>query len=190
MKKLDEQTALAIMFANTKRKKRTADLVTIAEACEHLVQLYRSQQAVARKIGLSNEMIREFRKILSLPKEVQSMLRAKRIDSLDVAYRLALLRDPKKQVQLARQVAGVDSKDVRDIKRVISSTGLSAKESKKKVLDSKLKGLHVFVMDFNDQEYKAILKRARERKTDPAELVKQVILRWLKREKAYKPPRK
>ena len=51
MKQLDEKTARGIVFGNTKRKKRTVDLWTIAEACEYLVGLYGSQKSVAQKVG-------------------------------------------------------------------------------------------------------------------------------------------
>ncbi len=181
MKKLDEQTALAILFANTKRKKRTEDLVTIAEACEYLVELYGTQKAVAEKVGLSSEMVREFRKILTLPREVQQMVKNREIDHLDIAYRISMVAEPGRQIEIARQVAKLQSKDLRDVKRLISTAGLSTQESKKKVLESKLKGLHVFVMDFNDEEYRAIIERARERKAVPAELVKQIVIDWLRR---------
>jgi len=180
MRKLDEQTALAILFANTKRKKRTEDLVTIAEACEFLVKRYGTQTAVAQKVGLSPEMIREFRKLLTLPKQVKDMVRAREIDRLDVAYRISMLGDARKQMQIARQVAKLQSDDVRDIKRLVSSAGMSTRESQEKVLESKLRGLHVFIMDFNDEQYHAIMERARENRMDAAELVRQVVLRWLK----------
>ncbi|MFC1618759.1 hypothetical protein ACFL45_02330 [Candidatus Neomarinimicrobiota bacterium] len=180
MTKLNEQVALSILFANTKRKRRTADLIRIAEACEFLIKLYGSQKAVAQKVGVSPEIIREFKKLLALPPEVKDMVRGKKIDSLDIAYRISMLKNKKEQIELAQQVAELHSKDVRDIKRLITRTGLSAKESRRKVLDSKLKGLHVFMMDFNDEEYHAIIKASKRKKIEPAELVKQIILDWLR----------
>ena len=182
MTKFDEDTALAILFANTKRKKRTEDLVTIAQACEFLVDLYGTQKAVAKKVGLSSEMIREFRKILTLPKKVKDMVRARKIDLLDVAYRISMLDDSKKKIEVAKQIAELPSDDVRDIKRLISKVGLSARDSKKKVLESKLRGLHVFVVDFDDREYRKISSSAKRRKIEPAELIRKIVLDCLKDE--------
>jgi len=180
MKTLDEQTALAIVFANIKRKKRTEDLVTVAEAFDHLVALYGSRRVVAEKVGLrSPEMVREFLKILSLPPEVKQLVRTRRIDRLDVAYRISMLPSRRDQIKAATERAGLSTDDVRDVKRLMSNQGMSAEQAKKKVLDSRLRGLHVFVMDFDDEQYKRLMSQARQERTDPAELVKQVVLKWL-----------
>jgi len=141
--------------------------------------LYGSQKAVAERVGLSSEMVREFRKVLTLPQEVQDMLRTRQIDRLDVAYRISMLNDPDEQVRVARETAGLPTEDVRDVGRVVSTAGLSAEAARKKVLESKLEGLHVFVLDFDDQQYRAIVERANVSKTPPPELVKQVVLDWL-----------
>jgi len=179
MKALDEQAALAIVFANTKRIKRTEDLVTVAEAFHHLVKLYGSQRAVAEKVGLHREMVREFLKVLSLPAEVKRLLRTRKIDRLDVAYKISMLPSGAEQIKAAKQSAALSTDDVRDVKRLMSSAGMSAEESKKKVLESRLRGLHVFIMDFDDEEYKQIISEARRKRMNPAELVKQVVVKWL-----------
>lgn len=190
MKELDEKTALAIVFANTKRKKRTADLLCIAQAFDYLFNLYGSQKALSKKVGLSTEIIREFRKILTLAPEVQDMIKSKRIDRLDVAYRISKIDDPQTQIEVAEQAAQLQSKDVRNIERLISSTSLSVKDSQKAVLESKLKDLHVFVVDFSEDDYRDILKRASNAKIPPAELIKQVVLNWLNKIEGIRPARK
>jgi len=181
VKQLDEETALAIVFANIKRKKRTEDLVRIAEAFDFLVRLYGSQRRVAEEVKLSPEMVREFRSILKLPPGIQELVRARKIDDLDTAYRIAMLPDSDLQRRVASQVAELDTQDIRDVMRLISSAGTSARESAKAVLASKLRDLHVFAIDFEEDEYRAIMRVAQERKTQPAALLKQVVLRWLRR---------
>ena len=114
-----------------------------------------------------------------MPREVEDMVRTRRIDRLDVAYRISMLDDPENQVQVANQAAELLTDDVRDMRRLISSTGLSPEAAKNRVLESKLKGLHVFVMDFDDEEYQVIMQQAEARKMAPAELVRQVVLDWL-----------
>lgn len=68
------------------------------------------------------------------------------------------------------------SKEVRDIELLISNTGLTPKKSKRIVFESRLKGLHVFIMDFEDQEYNEILEQSRKAKLPPPEYVKKIVL--------------
>ena len=180
MKILDEETALSILFANTKRKKRNKDLITIAESCEYLTKLYGSQKAVAEKVGLSSEMIREFLATLKLPEEVQKLISDRKIDSIDIVREISVLQDPSKQVAAAKTFADSLSKDVRDMKRLIKGANLPTEEAKKMVLESKPKGLHIFMMDFDDKTYHALIEEAKNMKVKPAELVKRIVVDWLK----------
>lgn len=180
MKKLDEETALAIVFANTKRKKRTENLLTIAKAFDYLVKSYGSPKAVAERVGLSTEMIRQFLAVLKLPAEVQRMFSNRELDSVDVAKELLALSDPARQIVAAKAIADSLSKDARDIKRLIKAVKLSAGEAKKIVLDAKPKGLHIFMIDLDDETYGAITKQAKNMKIQPVELVRGIVTNWLK----------
>jgi hypothetical protein len=180
MRRFDEDGAMAIVFANTKRKKRTEDLLTVAEAFEFLAGRYGSTRAVAAKVGLSPEIVREFRKLLTLPEGIKQIVRSRKIDRLDIAYKIATLRNERSQIAGAKEAMGLTTDDVRDMKRLMEAGGLSARESKKQVLESKLKGLHVFVMDFDDATYRGILQEARRCKRPPAELVKGIVLDWVR----------
>lgn len=180
MNELDEETALSTVFANTKRKKRTADLLTVARSFEYLVGLYGSQKAVAERVGLHPEMIRQFRSLLRLQSEVQDLIAGRRIDKLDVAYRIAMIGDPLQQIAVAQSIADLSqSKDVRDVIRLVTKAGSSAEESKRMIIEAKPKGLHIFVMDFDDRAYTAVQERAKQRSISPAELVKQIVDQWL-----------
>jgi len=181
MKKLDEETALSILFSNTKRKKRGADLITIAESCEYLVKLYGSQKAVAERVGLSTEMIREFLTALKLPEEVQELISDRRIDSIDVVREISVLKDPSKQIAAAKVFVSSLSKDVRDIKRLIKDADLPIGKAKEVVSESKPKGLHIFMMDFDDETYQALIEHAKAAKVKPAELVREIVTDWLER---------
>jgi len=143
------------------------------------VKLYGSRKAAATKVGLSAEMVREFLKILRLPPKVKRLVRTRKIDRLDVAYKISMLPNGEEQIKAATQSDDLSTDDVRDVRRLMSSASISAQESKRKILESRLKGLHVFVMDFDDDEYNQIISQARREKLAPAELVKQVVLKWL-----------
>jgi len=91
-----------------------------------------------------------------------------------------MLDNKGEQLKAARDAAELSSDDVRDVKRLVSTGAMSAEESKRKVLESKLKGLHVFIMDFDDSEYEQIISAARRAKASPAELIKQTVRDWLR----------
>lgn len=181
MKELDEKTALSILFANTKRKKRSDNLLTIAKACKYLIDLdkYGSQQAVAKTVGLSSEMIRQFLNVLKLPQEIQELIAERKIDSVDVVKEIASVKDPLKQIAAAHAFLNSLTKDVRDIKRLIKDVNSNVEEAKRTVLNAKPRGLHIFVMDFDDEMYHAILAHSKQRKIKPVELVRQIVKDWL-----------
>lgn len=178
MKNLDENTALAIIFANTKRKKRNTDLLTIAKSFEYLVKLYGLQKIVADKVGLSTEMIREFLTVLKLPKEIQILVSDRKIDSIDIIREISVI-EKSKQITAAYLFVNSLSKDVRDIKRLVKNTNISIEDAKNKILDAKPKGLHFFIMDFNDKIYNLLKKEAKNLKIKPADLVREIVTDWL-----------
>ena len=186
VKKLNEKTALATVFSNIRRKRRDEDLVTIAEAFDYLIGLYGSQIATSKKIGLSTEMIRQFLSVLKLPLQVQEFFRAREIDSVDVAKELLALRDKSKQIVAASALVYSPSKDVRDIRRVLKGKDTSIAEAKKMILELKPKGLHIFVVDFDEETYTKIRKEAKAGRMKPPEFLRKIVTDYLKK----KPSRK
>jgi len=180
MNNLNENTALAIIFANTKRKNRNLNLLTIAKCFEYLVKLYGSQKAVANKVGLSTEMVREFLIILKLPIKIQKIVSERKIDSIDVVREISIIKYPSKQIAAAHAFINSLSKDIRDFKRLIKNAELPIEDAMKTVLDTKPKGLHIFIMDFDDETYKTIIREAKTLKIKPAELIKGIVTNWLK----------
>ena len=181
MKELDEATALSMLFGNTRKKKRNVDLLTIAKSCEYLVGLYGSQRAVADKIGISAEMIREFLTTLKLSAPVQELVSSRRIDSVDIVRELSALSDSSKQLAAAETFVNTSSKDVRDIKRLVGETKVSIEDAIKVVSVAKPKGLHIFLVDFDDETYKAIMKQSTLANIKPAELLRSIVTDWLER---------
>jgi len=181
MRKWSEAAALATLFSNTRCKKRPADLLTVADAINYLVGLYGSPKAVARKVDLSVEMIRQFLTVLELPRTVKALFASRQIDSVDVAKELASLRDTEKQETVARTIVNSPSKDVRDIKRLIKTSRYRVKDAKKTVLNAKPKGLNIFVLDFDDETSRKVMAEARARKMKPAELVREIVTNYLRK---------
>jgi len=180
MKKLDEATALAIIYANTRRKpeNRKEDIMTIARSFDYLIKLYGSRKAVSEKTDLSDEMIRQFLTALKLPKEIQDMISERKIDSVDAIRNLATLEDIK-QIETAKIYSKSQSKDARDIKRLLNVGKLEVKEAKNLIDKAKPKKFHVFIMDFEDTTYQNIVKNAKLQKIRPADLVRKIVTEWL-----------
>lgn len=183
MKKLDEETALSILFANSKRIKRKTDLLTIAKNCDYLVKLYGSQKAVAQKVGLSSEMIREFLVVLKLPKQIQDLVSDRKIDSIDIVKEISALKEPTIQIAASKVFTNSLTKDVRDIKRLMKDANVSVKDAKKAILDAKPEELHIFVIDFDNEMYQAIIENAKASGIKPTELVRGIVMDWLKQKR-------
>lgn len=184
MTQMDETSALSILFANTKRKKRDVDLLTLSKNCEYLVNLYNgSLKNVAEKLGLSKEMIREFLIAKDLPKEIQLLISKRKIDSLDIVKQISEIKDRKNQVKIAYAVLDLPSKDIRDIKRLIKSSNIHTEEAKMTIQNEKPKNFHVYLIDINDNENDIIFTEAKNLKMKPAELVKKIVLEGLKKKK-------
>jgi len=180
MKEWDEATALAIVYSNTRRKKRRDDLVTVAGAMEYLAKLYGSQKAVAAKAGVHPEMIRQFLTVLRLPKSARDLFQSRLIDSVDVAKELAALNDPKEQTMAAAAMANTQSKDARDIKRLVKNGKYGVKAARKVVLDAKPGGLNVFVLDFDDDILDRLRREASKQKINVADLVRHIVAQWVR----------
>ena len=180
MNKWDEATAWATAFENTRRKKRSKDLVTVAGAMKYLTELHGSK-AVAGKLNLHVEMIRQFLTVLELPRSVKALFANRQIDSVDVAKELAALGDKKSQETVAKAIVNSPSKDVRDIKRLIKTSHYGVKDAKKTVLNAKPKGLNIFVLDLDDETSRKVMAEARARKMKPAELVRKIVTNYVRK---------
>lgn len=180
MNEIDEDLALSILFANTKRKKRDLDLLTIAKSTDFLVNLYGSQKIVAEKIGISNEMIRKFLLPLQFPKDIQKLIQDRYIDSIDVINEISSIKEKDIQISLFKELKDIPAKDVRDIVRILKKSNLTVYEAKKTILDQKVKHVHFFILDLKDDEYNVIIKKSNEQKIDPAIYVKNLVINGLK----------
>jgi len=177
---LDEETALSIIFTNTKRKSRTLDLVSIAESFAFLQKLYGSQKEVAKRVGLSSEMVREFLSINKLPEEVRKLIANRTIDSIDVVKQLASIREPEQQISLAKQLGSLNSEEIRDVRRMVKVGGSSTEDAIKEIMSTREEPLNVFVLDLNEDIYQLLATAARKRKMQPADLAKEILVDWLR----------
>lgn len=181
MTELDETRDLAVVLSNIRRKKRPDDLVTVARAFQQLISAYGSRRAVADKVKLSPEMVREFLSILTLPRKILRMVKSRNIDRVDEAYRISKIKDPSQQLEAANRSVKMLTDDIRDVESIVSRRGKSFREAQVAVRESKLRGLHVFIIEIEDSHEKVLSRVARKQQLCAADLVKNIIIDWLKR---------
>jgi len=181
---MDEENALAVIFTNTKRHKRTIDLLTVAECFYFLRNIYGTQEAVAEKTDLSREMVREFLRIRNLPEYVKKLIRSRKVDSIDTAYRLANIKDEQTLRIVIDKLLSLRTHDFRDvISTAKENAELSIDAAREAVLKSKPQNLHVFVLDFDEEDYRKLVGIAKNRNNSPAELVKRIVEDWLSKDR-------
>ncbi len=180
MKKYDPTKDIALVIANSRKKVRPNTLIEIAEALERLVTHYGSMTEAGKRVDLSAEMVREFLTVLKLPLEVRELIAERKIDKIDIVRKIAALEDPAQQNTAAVALSSLTSDEVRDVLRLVNTAGVSIEEAKRIVMEAKPKGFHIFMMDFDDEEYKGILLASKKLNIKPAELVRNIVRSWLK----------
>ncbi len=183
MTRMDEASALAIIISNTRTTKRKRDLLTVAKAFDYLIKLkkYGSKTALAKRIDLSAEMIREFLNVLKLPKPVQRLVAARKIDSVDAIKEIAAIKGHDRQVAAAHAIVNSSTKDARDIRRLIKVGNFAADEAKKVIQNAKPEGLHIFILDFDEETLRALQRHAKLKNLRTPDLVKKIVKDWLTR---------
>ena len=117
---------------------------------------------------------------------MQALFKSRRIDSIDIAKELAALGNKRKQESAAKAMMNLVTKDVRDMKRLIKSGHCHVKGAQRTVLRAKPKGLNIFLLDFDDDTLRKLVKEAKVRKIKPADLVRDIVIKWLKTKRARK----
>jgi hypothetical protein len=108
--------ALGALIANTRCVRRKLSLLEVAKWIDTARRGLGSLDALARRVGLSQEMLREFATVNTLSPKVRKLVAERKIDTVDVAHRLSKL-PPSEQYQVARLVVAgdLDSSDVRAV---------------------------------------------------------------------------
>jgi hypothetical protein len=110
------EKALIRLVGSTRRSHRTKNLLEVSTELAIAEKLLGSRKDVAKRIGLSEEMLREFASVTKLDKSVQQMVKKGLISSVDVAYRISML-SKEEQLHVAKayidnQLSGSEIKDI------------------------------------------------------------------------------
>ncbi len=110
------QEALAVLISSTHSKKRPLPLTEIAKWLNVAVGKLGSYSAVADRIGLSPQMLRQFSHVPRLAKSVQQLFHSRQLDSIDAATHLAMLPLQEQQVMAEAFASGdIDTSDIRAV---------------------------------------------------------------------------
>jgi hypothetical protein len=172
---INETEALATLFANTRKKKRNIDLLTLAENLEFLKNIYKDTGKVAKKVGLTKEMVRELLLPLYLPDEIKTLVRSRKIDRIGDIVEISKIKDNESKLKFALSLAGFTSDDVRDLKRMVKYTNIDLNKAVKTLTDLKDQNLHIIVIDVKDSTYKNLKKKAAAARKNVPEFVRDLM---------------
>jgi hypothetical protein len=183
MKEIDEEEVLAKLYLNLKgSKKKSDDWITIARNCKKLTDYYGSAKKVADKLGVHYEIIRSILKLLTLPKEVQQLVRNNLI-LYDVGQRIARINGAETQIRVARAIVGLSNHDAREvIQYAIKYPDDSLEEFRVRVISSKnkTKNISLLIVPLEAETYELLRKLSEEEKLSPEKLILKIVNDWIK----------
>lgn len=132
--KIDEATALAILFTNLKRRKKVNSPLEIAKAAKFLTEFYSSQYDVAGAVGVHESVIRKWARLAGAPDELRQYVETGKIHPVAAFAIISAFADREQQLQIAQTVVGWKE---RDITKLVSlkkrNPDFSVEECKRKV---------------------------------------------------------
>jgi hypothetical protein len=142
------QEALAALIASTKRVRRKLDLIEISEWLAIARKGLGSLRAVAERIDLSEEMLRQFASVARLSPQVRQLITDRKIESVDIAHRLSKLVHADQIVAARGVVKGDLSSD--DLRAIVSLRKASPQLSIQKVIDrvKKSRNIREYLVEF------------------------------------------
>jgi len=183
----DEVKAFATLVTNLGKKKRTENLLKLAQYCVDLKKLYGSWAKLAEKIKISDErshispeMLREFGAVMELPVEVKEMVRNNLITSVDIAYRISRLENSEDQIRLAKNVVqrGLSTSDVRAIiEYKIKNPHVRLEDATERVIKSKTKVVtcHVVIMELQKNTIDELKEEAKAKGINIDDLILSML---------------
>jgi gas vesicle protein len=176
---LKEKEALALVFANTKgKKKRNTNILSIATALNELKEVYGSSNKVAEKVGLSGQMVREFLSVLDLPQNIKNLIEQRKIDSVDKIKRIKSLISSGKDIMnesVLIEVERISTEDFRDVERLVKHGNVGVKEALKVVSNGKRKNEHLLILTISEKEFSILKKLAEERGLSEADYALEML---------------
>jgi len=110
------EKALAVLIGSTRRNLRRKNLLEVADQLEIACEILGSRRTVAKRLDVSEEMLREFASVERLSSHVKELVRQGRLTSVDTAYRFSMLPDREQDLTAEAYISGdLSGQDVRDV---------------------------------------------------------------------------
>jgi len=176
-----EEEDLAVLISNLKTRTIKQDPLKVARSCRRLRDLYGSYAEVAKKVSLdSHEMLREFEALLSLPTEVRNLYKSGILKSVVVGYWISRMKrnnEDKKRLANAVVRFRLTAQNVRD---AVKYAERKRSFTMRKVIDmirrsNRFERHYLIVAKLQDGTLQMLQKISRERKVEPAFLIRQAI---------------
>ena len=147
-KEIELDRALALLIANTKRKKRLCSLVEISENLNFALKELGTYRELSNRIGLSETMLRQFNGIDRLSPKVKALFQKRVLDSVDAVSQISIFPFNEQEFVVKELAQGnIDTLDIRAILSLWKkNTGAPIADLVQKVAESKNK--KYFVAEF------------------------------------------
>ena len=126
-------------------------------------------------------MVREFLIISKLPIPIKKLIDKEEI-RIDAAQRLGRIKNTKRQIETAKEIAGLKSHEQSTIiSFVVNNPDVPVKRCKNKVLASKnvRKELTMIVVPCTKKNFKLLTKMAKKRKISVTRFYADIVENWL-----------
>ena len=158
-----EEARLLLSIGTHKKDRPFGPIETgkkLAARCEHT-----PQQVVAKKYGLSSEMLREFLCASKISPKAQKILDSWEI-GIDKIYRISMLKSPEGQDELAKEVIeyNLSSKEVRNVVQLKNrNPAFSIADCVKMVVESRpiIEKRHLVLTEIDKDTLKNLKERAK-----------------------------
>lgn len=116
-KKYNGNKAIAALIKNTRTTKRHISLIEMAKWIDVAIKSNENINSVAETISLSPNMLRQFLYVKKLSKDVQALFADRKIDSVDAAVHLSMLKEQDQKIVGKKMAEGkLTSSDLRAIR--------------------------------------------------------------------------
>jgi hypothetical protein len=185
LKKTEEEKLLADLYLQLGGSKtKRDDWITIAKKCKRLLDHYGSTEKLAEKVGRSYQLVRSILCLLTLPEEVQQVLRERRI-GYDAAQRLYRLRDnPEKQIEVARSIATLSSHKSREVIQYAKNypnSGLVNYTQRVAGQSTKPEKIHVAIVPLREETYRFLDRSSGGQNISVGKLIVNILDEWVEK---------
>jgi len=146
-KATDKEKAIAALIACTRRKRRPKSITDIADIIEFLWKELGSYKKVGETVGLSTEMLREFRSVKFLDPTVRTLVDKRVIDSVDLVYRISKLNAKAQKAVIEKFLKDdLTGNDARVVKSFQRRSGQSIRNTISKIMKSR--NIKTYIVEF------------------------------------------